>query len=376
MAYKVPFVHLPTMYHRMENELVAAFKDVMSRGDLILRKDLSDFETSMANMFGVKHTIGVGSGTDAIFLALKAAGIGPGDEVITVSFTCVATMSVIANCGAKIVLVDVCDDYNMNVDQIEKAITAKTKAIVPVHLNGRMCNMNRIMDIARKHNLIVIEDAAQAIEAKYDGKKAGTLGLAGCFSLYPMKVFGATGDGGLIATNSDDIAEAIIHLRDLGQRRSPEEVVCWGYSSRLDNLQAALLNVKLKHLPEWIARRREVAMRYHKGLSGIKEMKLPPPPENGGLFFDIFQNYVVRVKNRTTFVSYLKDNGIETLISWYLSKALHKQKALDLAHFSLPVTEQLADESVELPLNSEIPDDQVDYVIETIQRFYKTGGNA
>lgn len=375
MNYKVPFVHLPTMYHRMEKELNAAFKDVMSRGDLILRKDLSEFEHSMASLLGMKYTVGVGSGTDALFLALKAANVGTGDEVITVAYTCIATIAVITNCGAKPVLVDIGDDYNMNVDLVDKAITSKTKAIIPVHLNGRMCNMKRLMDIARKHKLIVIEDAAQAIEARFDEKKAGTFGLAGCFSLYPMKIFGATGDGGLVVTNDDKIAEKISQLRDLGQRRFPEEVLYFGFSSRLDNLQAALLNVKLKYLQEWITRRRELGARYHKGLFGVEELKLPPPPQTNSPYFDVFQNYVIRAKERDKLVSYLKDNGIETLTSWYLSKPLHKQKALNLAHFHLPNTEQFAKDSISLPLNSEVSDEQVDYVIKNIKNFYKVGEN-
>lgn len=371
MSYKVPFVDLPTQYRHLESEIIAVVREVMSRGDFILRDDLRRFEDNMGSLLGLKYVIGVGSGTDALYLALRAARIGYGDEVITVAFTCVATIAVIANCGAKPILVDVAEDYNMDVEQLEQAITPQTKAIMPVHLNGRLCNMEKLMDIALKHNLIVIEDAAQAIEANFDGRKAGTFGMAGCFSLYPMKILGATGDGGFVATNDGVLAEEVFQLRDLGQRRETGDILHFGFSSRLDNIQAAILNVKLKSLPQWIERRREVAALYHQGLSHLQELKLPPPPQPKGRFFDVFQNYVIRTKERDKLAAYLEKCGIGVLVSWYLSKPLHYHKALNLGHFHLPNTEQFAEETVSLPLNSEISDNQVAYVIDAIQTFYK-----
>ena len=370
MKYRVPFVDLPTQYRRLESEILAAVREVMSRGDFILRDDLRRFEDNMASLLGSKHVVGVGSGTDAIHLALRAAGIGRGDEVITVAFTCVATIAVIVHCGARPVLVDVAEDYNMDVDKVEEAITAQTRAILPVHLNGRVCDMKRLMDIASKHNLIVIEDAAQAVEARFDGRKAGTFGMAGCFSLYPMKILGATGDGGFVATNDEALAEEVSQLRDLGQRRETGDVLHFGFSSRLDNIQAAILNVKLKSLPQWIERRREVAVLYHQGLSDLPYLKLPPSLETEGRYFDVFQNYVVRAQERDKLVAYLEENGIETLTSWYLSKPLHHHEALNLRHFHLPNTEQFAEECVSLPLNSEISDEQVEFVTASIRGFY------
>lgn len=371
MKYKVPFVDLPTQYRRLESEILAAVREVMSRGDFILRDDLGRFEDNMASLLGSKRVVGVGSGTDAIHLALRAAGIGRNDEVITVAFTCVATIAVIVHCGAKPVLVDVAEDYNMDVDKVEEAITAQTRAIVPVHLNGRVCDMKRLMAIASKYGLVVIEDAAQAVEASFDGRKAGTFGLAGCFSLYPMKILGATGDGGFVATNDEALAEAVSQLRDLGQRRATGDVLHYGFSSRLDNIQAAILSVKLKYLPQWIARRREVAALYHQGLSHLQELKLPPPPQAQGRFFDVFQNYVIRTKERDRLVAYLGKCGIETLTSWYLSKPLHHHEALNLRHFRLPRTEQFAKECLSLPLNSEISDEQVAYVVDSVVSFYE-----
>lgn len=370
MKYKVPFVDLPLQYHRYGDENIAAIRDAMSRGDYILRSDLEQFEENMASYLGVKYVVGVGSGTDALYLALKAAGVGTGDEVITVDFTCVATLSAIANNGAKPILVDVREDYNMDVDQVEGAITPRTKAILPVHLNGRVCDMEKLMDIASKHDLIVIEDAAQALEATFDGQKAGTFGLAGCFSLYPMKILGATGDGGFVTTNDETLAEKIYQLRDLGQNRETGDILYFGFSSRLDNLQAAILNVKLKYLNQWIERRREIAALYHQGLSGLQDLKLPPPPEPQGRYFDVFQNYVIRANERDKLVAYLEKCGIEVLVSWYLSKPLHYHEALNLTQFQLPETEEFAKECVSLPLNTEISDEQVEFVIKSIRSFY------
>jgi dTDP-4-amino-4,6-dideoxygalactose transaminase len=370
MSYKVRFVDLSTQYHRIESEIIEEVKRVMSAGDFILRDDLLRFENNMASLLGVKHVVGVGSGTDALYLSLKAAGIGSNDEVITVAFTCMATIAVIVHCGAKPILVDVSEDYNIDVGLIEEAITPQTKAILPVHLNGRLCNMRRLMDIASKHNLIVIEDAAQALEASFEGQKAGTFGLASCFSLYPMKILGGGGDGGFVATNDEALAEKVYRLRDLGQQRTTGDVLCFGFNTRLDNLQAAILNVKLKYVPQWIARRREVAALYHGGLSRLQELKLPPSPQPRGDFFDVFQNYVIRAKERDRLVAHLDKCGIEVLVSWYLSKPLHYHEALNLRHFHLPNTEQFAQEAMSLPLNSEISNEQVQFVIEAIHEFY------
>ena len=372
MKYKVPFVDFPAHYHReLEREILATVRDVLLRGDFVLRGDLKRFEDNMASLLKVRHVVGVGSGTDALNLALRAAGLGPGDEVITTPFTCMATISAIVHCGAKPILIDIGDDYNMDVEQVEAAISPQTRAILPIHLNGRSCDMKRLMDIADKHDLMVIEDAAQAIGASFDGQKVGTFGLAGCFSVYPMKMFGATGDGGFVTTNDEAIDKRLRNLRDLGQDRETGDILYHGFSSRLDNIQAAILNVKLKYLPQWIERRREVAALYHKSLSDLPHLKLPPPPDTQGRYFDVFQNYVVRAEERDRLVAYLEESGIETLTSWYLSKPLHHHKALNLGHFHLPNTEQFAKEAISLPLNSEISDEQVEYVVKSILSFYQ-----
>ena len=370
MTYKVPFVNYPEHYRRMWNEIIGAISEALSKGDLLLRGQLKQFETDIASFNGVKHAVGLNSGSDALFLSLKAAGIGPGDEVITVAHTFVVTIAVIVHCGAAPVLVDVGDDMNMDVEQVEQKIFPKTKAIIPVHLNGRLCNMKRLREIAEEHNLMVIEDAAQALGASFDGKKAGSFGLTGCFSLYPAKMLGAAGDGGFAITNDDETARKIRLLRDHGQDRATGKILFYGFNSRLDNIQAAILNVKLKYLPEWIKRRRRIAKMYHEGLSDVSQIKLPPPPTENGPYYDVYQNYVIRVKDRDRFVKFLEGNGVETMVSWRIPNHLHP--ALNLDHLRLPKTEKLSNEVVSLPMYPELADEQVHYAIDTIHNFYVT----
>ena len=370
MAYKVPFVDYPKQYRSMEKEIDTAIKKVLSNGDFILREQLRQFENNIALFSGVNYGVGLNSGTDALYLSLLAAGIGYGDEVITVAHTFLATVGAIVNCGAKPVLIDVRQDFNMSAENVEKAITPQTKAIIPVHLNGRLCDMRKLMDIAARHNLIVIEDAAQALGATFDGKKAGSFGLTGCFSFYPAKVLGTAGDGGLVTTNDEEIAKKIRALRDNGRVTGSDEVVCYGFNSRLDNLHAAILDVKLKHLPTWIERRREIAGIYHQGLSNISQLQLqlPPPPQVDDHYFDVFQNYVIRTKRRDKLADHLKENGIEILISWPIP--MNHQKALELSHFKLPETEAISEEVLSLPMYPELSEEQVEYVIQTIRNFY------
>ena len=370
MEYKVPFVNYPEHYRRIWDEVMEAITEALSKGDLILRDQLKQFEENIASFVGVKHAVGVNSGTDALFLSLKAAGVGQGDEVITVSHTFVATVSVIVQCGAKPILVDIGEDMNMDVNQVKKAITPRTKAIIPVYLNGWMCDMEKLMGIANEHDLLIIEDAAQALGATFDGKKAGSFGLTGCFSFYPAKMLGAAGDGGAVVTNDEEIAEKIRLFRDHGYQRSTGDLLCYGFNSRLDNLQAAILDVKLKHLPEWIKRRRELASLYHQGLSDLQELKLPPPPRSNDRFFDVYQNYVIRAKERDRLVTYLRKESIEILVSW--PKPMHHHEALGLKHFHLPKTEQISDEVISLPMYPELSDEQVEIVIRSIYDFYKS----
>ena len=368
MAYKVPFVNFPLQYHRLQTEIDAAFKAVLDGGDLIMRQQLKDYERHIASFVGVAHAVGLNSGTDALRLSLIAAGVGPDDEVITVAHTFVATVASIVHCGATPILVDVGNDFNMDIEQVEPAISTKTKVIIPVHLNGRLCDMKRLMTIADKYNLVVIEDAAQALGASFDGKNAGSIGFTGCFSHYPAKILGGFGDGGIVTTNDEDAAEKMCLLRDHGQNRATGEILFYGYNSRLDNLQAAILDVKLRYLPKWIERRRELAALYQAGLSDLPEVQIPPSPDTG-LYFDVFTNYVIRAWERDKLAEYLRESGIEILISWPIP--MHHQSALGLGHFHLPETERISREVVSLPLNNEISNEQVDYVVDSIKRFYK-----
>lgn len=367
MNYKVGFVDFPLHYHRLKSEIDAAIKEVLAGGDFILRRQLKEFEGNIASFIGVDYAVGVNSGTDALHLSLLAAGIRPGDEVITVAHTFVASVAVIVHCGATPVLVDVGEDFNMDMEKIESAITPKTKAIMPVHLNGRLCDMERLMSVAHKHHLLVIEDAAQALGATFDGQKAGSFGLTGCFSFYPAKILGGVGDGGMVVTNNSEIAEKIRLLRDHGQQRATGEILYYGFNSRLDNLQAAILDVKLRHLPDWIERRRELAGIYETGLCGLPQIKTPPPPQ-GGRYFDVFTNYVVQTEKRDELVAYLRECGIEILVSW--PKPMHHHKALGLGHFHLPETEKISREVLSLPLYPELSKDKVEFVIESIRGFY------
>lgn len=373
MAYKIPFVNIPKQYQNLKEEILKAFDDVLSRGDLILRKDVEEFEKSIASFICSKHAIGLNSGTDTMFLALKALGIGEGDEVITVSHTFVASIAVIVQAGARPVLIDVKEDFLMNTDQLEAAVTPRTKAIIPVHLNGRVCDMDKIMEVAQRYNLFVIEDAAQALGAKLrmannEWRMAGSIGIAGSFSLYPFKVLGCFGDAGILTTDDDALAEKIRLLRDHGQK-TKTEIVCFGWNSRLDNIQAVILNLKFKYLNQYIERRIEIASLYEKGLRGLAGINLPPAPESSGRHFDTFQNYVLRAEKRDELAAFLKEKGVEILIKDPIAN--HKQPGLNLSHFKLPYSEYLAEEVISLPMYPELENEQIEYAISCVKEFYK-----
>lgn len=367
MAFRVPFVNYKIQYKNLKTKVNRVIDRVLKNGDLILRRDVEDFESKLASFVGTKYAVGLNSGTDALFLSLKAAGIGKGDEVITVSHTFIATISVIIQASATPILVDAREDFEIDSDEIEDVISTKTKAIIPVHLNGRMCDMEKIMKIAKEHNLIIIEDAAQALGAKFKNKKAGSFGLTGCFSFYPAKVLGAFGDGGAITTNNQATAQKIRLLRDHGQKNKTE-ILFYGWNSRLDNLQAAILNVKFKYLPLWIKQRRTIASIYNKGLNKLSQIKLPPAPNSNPNYFDIYQNYVIRAEKRNELFSFLKEKGVETLIKDPVPN--HWQKGLKLLKYHLPNTEQFAKEVISLPMYPELKRSQIEYVITCLRKFY------
>ena len=365
MEYKIPFVGYKLQYKNLKSEIDGAIQDLLQRGDLILRRDVEEFEKNLADFVGTKYAISLNSCSDALIFSLIASGINPGDEVITVSHTFFSTIEAIHHVSALPVLVDVKDDFLINVNEIEKVITSKTRAIIPVHLNGRVCQMDKLLEIAQNHNLIIIEDAAQALGAEFNGKRAGSFGKAGCFSFYPAKVLGTLGDGGAVVTNDEKIAKKIHLLRNHGQE-TKTKIACYGFTSRLDNLQAAVLNVKFKYLEEWIKARRQIAQVYNKGLGQISEIKIPLNSDEH--HFDVFQNYVLRAKKRDQLFDFLKNKGVETLIKDPVPN--HWQKELGLSHFNLPYTEHLAKEVISLPLYPELTNKQVEYVIKSVKEFY------
>jgi len=366
MAYRVPFVDSRTHYQRLKSEIDAAITGCLSTGDLIMRQQLRDFEAHLAEFVSVKYAVGVNSGYHALHFALLGVGVGPGDEVITVAHTFVATVSAIIHCGATPVLIDVGPDYNMHPDLLEPAITPRTKAILPVHLNGRVCDMERIMAIADKYDLAVIEDAAQALGARFKGTKAGAFGRAGCFSFYPFKILGCFGDGGAITTNDPDVARMASLLRYNGEDRETGEYHYHGYTALLDNVQAAVLDVKLPQLPEWIEHRRQSAARYRQGLEGIAALRLPHFCDDD--YFDIFQNYVIRTSERDRLREYLRAQGVETLVHW--PKPMWEHKGLGLENPHLPETESICREVISLPMSAETTPEQVDITVGCIRDFF------
>lgn len=364
---KIRFVNPQRTYKNLKKELDAAYFSVMEKGAFIAQSELAQFEQQLADFVGTHYAVGVSSGYDALYLSLIAAQIGVGDEVIVPAHTFVATTSAVVRVGAKPVLVDVRDDFNIDPECVEKAITKKTKAIIPVHLNGRMAEMNPIINIAQKNKIIVIEDACQSLGATYYGKPAGSIGLTGCWSFYPFKMLGGYGDGGAITTNNKKIADAIRLLRFNGEDRNTGEYHYHGCSSLLDNMQAAFLNIKIKYLPEWIEKRRSIAARYHKGLQGISGLVLPHFPEKE--FDDVFQNYVVRSQYGNTFSDYLKLHGIEVLTQF--RKPYYTHQGLRLYTKNFPVTDTLSKEVCSLPLYPELKVKEVDYIVQTISTFYQ-----
>jgi dTDP-4-amino-4,6-dideoxygalactose transaminase len=363
----VPFFNYSRAYSDREDEYVALFKDVLRRGAFILQKDLSDFEQHLADYLKVKHVIGLGNCTDALVIALRAVGIQSGDEVIFPSHTMVASPSAIAMVGATPVPVDCGDDHLIDPQSIKKAITRKTRAIMPVQLNGRTANMDAIQEIADTFKLLIVEDSAQGLGSQFKGKFAGTFGVAGTFSFYPAKILGCMGDGGALVTNDDEVAHFAKLFRDHG-RNDEGEVELWAGNSRLDNLQAAFLDLQLKDFAKIIERRRSIAARYEERLGSIDELKLPPAPGADPDHFDTYQNYEIEANRRNELKAFLKDNGIGTLIQWG-GKAVHQFEALNLK-VHLPNTERLFTQCLMLPMNLTLSDEDVDYVCDKVEAFY------
>lgn len=367
---RIPFVDLEAQYKTLSREINAAIQGVLDRSDYVLGEEVRQFEEDFAKFIGTAHAVGVGSGLDALELALRAYGIGAGDEVVTVANTFIATVLAIIAVGARPVLVDIDPaTYNIHPSAIEAAITSRTRGIIPVHLYGQPADMDSILVIARKHNVIVVEDAAQAHGAMYAGRRIGAYGNAAAFSFYPGKNLGAYGDGGMVVTNDADIAETIRQLRNYGQRMKYEHVVA-GTNSRLDTMQATVLRVKLPHLDQWNGARQEHAATYSSLLAnGPFELPQVAPQRT-----HVFHLYVVQTENRSRVLEFLSARGIATGIHYPIPVHLQEAcKGLGYRRGDFPATEMAAGRILSLPMYAELTATQVEYVatslMESLRQF-------
>jgi dTDP-4-amino-4,6-dideoxygalactose transaminase len=363
----IPFFPYSQLFNDREQEFLDLMGDVCRRGAFILQKDCREFEANLAAFMGVKHAFGVANGTDAMIIGLKAIGIGAGDEVLLPSHTYIATAAAVHMVGATPVLAECGPDHMLDPRDAERRITARTRAIMPVQVNGRTCDMEMIGDLASRHGVKVCEDAAQGLGSKFNGRCAGTFGLFGTISFYPAKLLGCFGDGGAVVTNDDGVAEQIMLLRDHG-RNAEGRVVTWGYNSRLDNLQAAVLDHKLKTFERDIERRRSIASMYQAGLGDVPELLLPPPPDADPRHFDVYQNYELEADRRDALRSHLEASGVRTLVQWG-GTPVHQFRELGFT-VDLPRTDAFFERCLMLPMNVALSDDEVAYIISAIRHFY------
>lgn len=367
----VPLLDLKAQFGEIRKEVMAAVETVCEEQGFVLGPRVVELERALAGYVGTTHAVGVASGSDALLLSLMAVGVGPGDEVITVPFTFFATVSAISRLGAKPVFVDISpDSFNLDPAQIEKKITARTKAVIPVHLFGQCAEMEAINEIAKRKRFKVVEDACQAIGAARNGVQAGALGDMGCFSFFPSKNLGGFGDGGLITTNDRTLSDTVAMLRVHGSRtRYVHELV--GINSRLDALQAAVLTVKLKYLDRWTEGRRRNATRYERLFEDAKLLERVTLPKTEAGNFHVFNQFTIRAQKRDELKAHLKDKGVGTEI--YYPVPMHLQncfKELGCQKGSLPVSERAAEEVLSLPIYAELTDDQLAYVVDQIAAFY------
>ena len=366
---KVQFIDFSEQYKTVKDEIDHGLKSVFEKGNFILGEEEKNFENEFAKYCHVTYGIGVNSGTDALYLAMAALDLKEGDEVILPSFTFIATALCVSYTCAKPVFVDVEEDtYNIDPKKIKAAITKNTKAIIPVHIYGQPANMNEILEIARKHKIAVVEDAAQSHGASYMGKRVGSLGDIACFSFYPTKGLGAFGDGGMIVTDKQDIYEKCLMLRDYGRVGRYDHKVK-GYNSRLDTVQAVVLSAKLKHLDKWNAMRAEHASYYSRLLKNVDGIKIPVlRPDRT----HVYQTFAVRLRNRDKVMEGLKDKGISSLIHYPIP--LHLQGAYsELKHKKgdFPVSEAVANNILSVPMYPHMKKEQIEYVCDSLKELVK-----
>ena len=362
----IPYVDIAGQHRGLKAELLAAIGDVLDEAQFVLGDRVREFEARFAELCGVRHAVAVNSGTDALILSLRALEIGPGDEVITPPNSFISSASCIVLVGARPVFVDVLDDFNLDPAQVEAAITPRTKAILPVHLNGRPAQMGPIMDLAAAHGLAVVEDAAEAVLARYRGQPVGSFGI-GCFSLHPLKTLNACGDGGVLTTDDERLAEQFRQLRNLGLRNR-DACVLWSSNSRLDTIQAAILLVKLKYLEAWTLARREHAACYREALAGVPGVRAPDDrPEE----WAVYHRFVIQAERRDALKQFLAERGVETAVHYPIP--IHLQPAArDLGYGpgSFPMTERQAARILSLPVYPELSPQEREEVVRAIRAFY------
>lgn len=363
----IPLVDLKRQCYRIKNEVDEKIREVLESGRFILGENVKAFEKEFARYCGVKHAVGVASGTDALILCLKALGVSNGDEVVTVPNTFVATIDAISHNGATPIFVDIeSETYTMKTSDVAQKITERTKVVLPVHLYGHSVDMDPLLEIAEENNLYVVQDACQAHGADYKNRKVSSLGDCVCFSFYPSKNLGAYGDGGVVLTNEEEIAERIRMLRDYGQKEKYKHTFI-GYNSRLDEMQAAILRVKLKYLDKWIEERRRNAKKYNKMLS---EMHDVTPPKERSYAKHVYYLYVIRTRRRNDMQKWLSYKGISTGIHYPVP--VHLQEAyrhLGLREGDFPVVEECSREILSLPMFPELTENEIRYVCQSIKEF-------
>lgn len=363
----VPYVDLVAQHAAIKDELLEAARRVFEHGQFILGPEVKELEVYWARKCETQYAISVSDGTTAIMLVLKAMGIGPGDEVITVANSFIASVSPIVHVGATPRFADVRDDYNIDPESAAKCINEKTTAIIVVHLTGRPADIDEINRIASKHNLKVIEDAAQAAGSLSRNRPVGGLSHAGCFSLHPLKTAGACGDAGIITTNDDALAESIKKLRNHGFTTRQEDCEMWGYNARLDTMQAAFAMVKLQYLDAWIQRRREIAQHYRDRIARFVRI-----PEDHPQDFSVYHTFPVVVQRRDELMHHLHENGVDAKIHYAVPvHQLQLCKSLEGASTPLPVTERLAKNILSLPINETLMYEQIQYTCDLIEDFYQ-----
>ena len=362
---KVRFKDLSVSDTKIKKELLNAVDKVLTHGKILLGPEVKEFEQFIAKECGTKYAVGVGSGTDALYVSMKALGIGPGDEVITTPLSWIATINAIVAVGAKPVFVDIGQDLNIDPDLIKNSITNKTKAIMPVHFTGRLCKMNKITNIAKKNNLFLIEDGGQAYGANINGKMAGSFGDTGCFSMNPMKIYSSYGEAGVITSNNDKLKENLISIRYNGTLKK-EDCHVPSINARPDTIHAAMLNINAKYLPNKIKRTREISKYYNDKLGNVVDC----PLDDGS--FQTYYSYMIKIDNRESLIDYLNRNEIETKIQHPILMPFHRAYKKLYREISIPIAKKLVNKILSIPNHDKMTDPQVEYVADKIYSYYKS----